>query len=285
MMNDLTIRPMALSDLNFAMECIKNVGWIGEVRTDFEIYYEHDPQGCLIAEVNGSAGGICIATSYGDAGFIGDLIVLPDLRGKGIGARLLNRGVEYLQHMGAKTVYLEGGVKATPLYERNGFRKIERTIMFTGTLEKKEHSFVRTMHPDDLPDVLNLDRRAFGADRSFFLQKRFELFPHLCKVLLRDKQITGYITCRRGENWAEAGPWVVDEQEPDPFVLLESLACSINAGSVSFSVLESNTRITANKKIHEFLAGADNPWHMVLGEDQFLGKSRMCCALGNLSKG
>lgn len=281
----LVIRSMRLADLDFAEECIKHVGWIGEGKTDFETYFDYDPEGCLIAEAEGEPGGICIATSYKHTGFIGDLIVHEKLRGQGIGAQLLNHAVKHLEQMGASSVYLDSAVKAVPLYERNGFRKICRTLMYTGKVEKKAHAEVRPMRSEDLKDVFELDYRAFGADRSFFMQKRLDNFPQLCQVMIDQKRIVGYIAGRMGETWAEAGPWVVEEGDTDPFLLLESLACNLKFGEISFSLLENNMRMTGHPKMKGFIQSTENPWRMALGEDHCLGTSTMCCAVGNLSKG
>ena len=89
----MNIRQMGMEDLCFAAECTSAEGWVSENIDVLESFYLNDPQGCLVAEENGRQLGICIATSYGTCGFIGEVIVRPEARGKGIGAALLNRGV------------------------------------------------------------------------------------------------------------------------------------------------------------------------------------------------
>jgi ribosomal protein S18 acetylase RimI-like enzyme len=212
----LTIRPMERSDLTFAAECTVAEGWVSENITILEGFYLHDPAGCLVAELAGQKVGIGVATSYGQCGFIGELIVKPEARGKGIGAALLNHAAAYLQQRGARTIYLDGVVKAVTLYKRNGFRKICRSLRFSGQIRGKTHPQVRPMQEQDLLVVHQLDHKHFGADRSFFLNRRWSLFPELSKVLVEEGHLAGYILGRRGEDWLAAGPWVVEEDVQHP---------------------------------------------------------------------
>ena len=71
-MTTLEIRPMRPEDLDFAASCTAAEGWRTQTRAEFEGFYAHDPEGCLVAEVSDpSAGadarvGICVGTPYGD---------------------------------------------------------------------------------------------------------------------------------------------------------------------------------------------------------------------------
>jgi ribosomal protein S18 acetylase RimI-like enzyme len=197
--SDLRIRPMTPTDLAFAAECTASEGWASEDLATLEGFYQHDPHGCLIAELARWPVGVCKATPYGRSGFIGELIIRTQVRGQGIGAALLDHAVRYLRRRGTETIYLDGVVKAVPLYERQGFRKVCRSLRFSGALQGQSHPDVRSMRADDLPGVFALDRQAFGEDRSFFLGRRLELYPELCKVMLEEGKLTGFILGRRGE--------------------------------------------------------------------------------------
>ncbi len=214
MLSGLAIRSMQAGDLDFAAACTAAEEWVSEDRTVLDGFLQHDPGGCLIAELEGEPVGLCIATPYGASAFIGELIVRPQARRLGIGAALLNHAVDYLQKNGARSVYLDGVPKAVPMYQRNGFKIVCRSLRFSGRLSPGLHDHVRPMQLADLPDVLALDRRAFGADRSFFLKRRRELFPELGRVLVEKDKMAGFILGRRGEGWVSAGPWVVEEDRP-----------------------------------------------------------------------
>jgi ribosomal protein S18 acetylase RimI-like enzyme len=285
MLTGLVVRPMQAGDLDFAAACTAAEEWVSEDRTVLDGFFQHDPGGCLLAELDGEPVGMCIATPYGASAFIGELIVLPQARGKGIGAALLNHAVDYLQKNGARSVYLDGVPKAVPMYQRNGFKIVCRSLRFSGSLPPGLHDEVRPMHLADLPDVLALDRRAFGANRSFFLKRRWELHPELGRVLIEKGKIAGFILGRCGEGWVSAGPWVVEEDARHTLELLESLAAEVKEDYFSVGILECNQ--TAIKLVRSigFTERPDCPWRMVLGEADQLGASAQCYAVGSAAKG
>ena len=285
MLENLTIRPMAPSDLVFAAGCTAAEGWVIESYAEIEGFYRHHPGGCFIARLGDDPVGICIATPYTHSGFIGELIVIPEARQKGIGAALLEHGVEYLHRGGARTVYLDGVGAAVPLYERSGFRKVCRSLRCWGHLRGCQHPQVRLMQESDLPDVLALDRQAFGDERGFFIRRRLERFPQLCKVLVENGRLRGYISGRRGEGFMTAGPWVVAEGVADPLALLLSLAFEASEAVVSIGMLESNTRAVELARRLGLAVRSDSPWRMAHGPDDDLGRSPQCLAGGTAAKG
>jgi ribosomal protein S18 acetylase RimI-like enzyme len=285
MLKDLTVRRMEATDLAFAARCTESEGWASETLASFKGFYQHDPEGCLLAEYAGHPAGICIATPYGRSGFVGELIVRPEMRGQGIGAALLHHAVVYLRERGAATIYLDGVVKAVPLYERHGFRKVCRSLRFSGTLAGRQHAPIRPMQASDLASVFVLDRQAFRADRSFFLAYGLRLFPELCYVIIQDGKLCGFILGRRGEGWAAAGPWVMAHTDRDALCLLAGLADAAGAVSIGVGVLESNRIAVELMRSLGFTLREDSPWRMALGPSSDLGASPQCFAVGTAAKG
>jgi GNAT superfamily N-acetyltransferase len=290
--NNPHIRTMLPADLSFAADCTAAEGWFGEDLTVWEAFYRYDPKGCFIAERRGVQMGICVATSYGRDGFIGELIVRPEWRGKGLGARLLNRAVSYLQAKGARSIYLDGVLKAIPLYERNGFRRLCRSLRFSITLSGRAYSpppafpgGVGAMQACDLEAVCSLDRQVFGADRGFFLERGLALFPNLCLVLVEGGQLLGYIFGRQVAGRYSAGPWVVRTGVSQPEHLLEGLALATGGATIHLGVLESNQFAVRHLSARGFHPKKDNPWRMLLGESGNLGASPQCYAIGSAAKG
>jgi predicted N-acetyltransferase YhbS len=276
---------MHRDDLLFAVQCTAAEGWMSEDQATLEGFFLNDPQGCLLAEENGQPVGICIATCFGISGFIGELIVHPERRGSGVGAALLKHGVQDLKDRGAKTVYLDGVLKAVKLYERNGFTKVCRSWRFSGNLTGGKSSHVRRMTAGDLDQVFALDRRSFGADRSFFLRRRLELFPELSYVMVNDRRITGFLFGRGGKNWIAAGPWVVDESDENPADLLKAFALEGSGRPISIGILDSNPQACKLVQSLGFVALIDSPWRMASGSRTDLGASLNCYAVGSAAKG
>lgn len=162
------IQPMCSFDLDFAAGCTAAEGWASETRQEFEGFLAHDPDGCFVAEVNGNPIGICVATSYGEAGFLGELIVVPEMRGRGVGHRLIGHAVEYLRSRGAQNIFLDGDPPVVPLYERVGFRKVCRSLRFGGRIQRQSHPHVRAMRADDLDTIGAMDRDASAPTAHSF---------------------------------------------------------------------------------------------------------------------
>jgi len=284
-MTSVQIRLMQTGDLDFAAACTAAEGWRTQTRTAFEGFYAHDPEGCLIAEQGGTPVGICVGTSYGRYGFVGQLIVVSEARGQGIGRRLLDTAVARLRREGAQGIYLDAVLAAVPLYEQVGFRKLGRSLRFSGMIEGKEHAHVRAMHKRDLAAVYALDRRAFGADRRFFLDRRFARFPTLCQVIETNGRLMGFVLAARVDELLAVGPWTVRPELVRPGDLLESLALAAPGCTLGLGILESNAVAARAARELGLVERADPPWRMVLGPADDLGTFPMAFGIGSPAKG
>jgi ribosomal protein S18 acetylase RimI-like enzyme len=320
----LTIREILPTELDFAAECTEREGWASETRAEFEGFYAHDSSGCLIAERAGGPIGIAVATSYGAYGFVGEIIVAPEERGRGLGRILLDRAIEYLRGRGAESIYLDGVIAAVPLYERAGFRRICRSLRFvreadeggtawvgaagSGILETVkagtagvgrnvgvagaadqpavgERSLVRAMRSSDLETVCALDFQAFGADRSFFLSRRLLLYPELCWVSEENGKLNGFLMGRRGRSIVSAGPWLALAGAGSPRVMIGALVAATEGTKVQVGVLETNPKAVEVIRSMGLGERPSPPWRMVLGPSERLGSSDQLYAIGSAAKG
>lgn len=283
--SDLLIREMRKEDLAFAAECTAAEGWPSENLSTLEGFFLYDSHGCFISEMNGRPVGTCIATSYGKSGFIGELIVLPEERRRGVGAKLLNRGIQSLHQRGTEAIFLDGVLKAVDLYERNGFRKVTRSWRFSGYISGGQDRRVRRMSIDDLDQVRALDRSYFGADRGFFLRRRFQLFPELSFVMTDGDELLGFIQGCSGPGWLSAGPWVVREGVEHLEALLPAIAHQAGDKPINLGILDVNYEAVELVRSLGFMERADSPWRMVWGSGGDLGASPGCYAVGSAAKG
>jgi len=209
----MNIREMNLSDIDFAFSCTKSEGWISETKEDFRGFLEYNPQGCFIAEVQSKRIGMCVATAYRENGFIGELIIIKEMRGQGYGSLLFDNSVRYLLAKGIKNIYLDGDLDAVSIYEKAGFRKINKSLRFVGKIPGKYHSFVRKVKPEDIKTICEIDKELFGDNRDFFLERRITLYPDYCFILDMANKINGYIMARPGSGVVSVGPWVMLKTE------------------------------------------------------------------------
>jgi GNAT superfamily N-acetyltransferase len=176
MMSSLAKREMQSTDLDFAAQRTEKGGWLNETRDEFEGFLAHDPSGCLVAEWEGERAGICVATPSQSAGWLGELVVVKERRGQGIGRHLMDHALEYLHQRRVRDIFLDGMPEAVALCERYGFRRICRSLRFTGMVRGARHPAVRGMQARDLGIVCEMDRHSFGQDRSDFLQRRLSRY-------------------------------------------------------------------------------------------------------------
>ena len=281
----MNVRPMRAEDLDFAAERTLEVDWPGETREVFENFLLRDPGGCFIAESEGHRIGVCVATAYERSGFIGELIVRREERGRGVGPRLMTEAIAYLRGRGAGNIYLDGVARAVPFYQSLGFRPVCRSLRFLGTVEGRLSADVRPMRKGDLPEVRRLDRQAFGDDRGFFLERRFLLYPRFAEVLERRGRLEGFILALQGRGLVSAGPWVVAPEAGDPLALLAGLALETAGAALRIGVLGTNEQAVAALGRISGLTPQHASLRMVLGPSDRLGNSPLCWAVGSPAKG
>jgi ribosomal protein S18 acetylase RimI-like enzyme len=212
-MADLDLREMTSGDLDFCHEMFQITGW-GNTADDVQRMLSYEPGGCFIANLDGEDVGIVGSISYGDVGYLGNLIVRPEHRGKGIGAALMNEAMGHLREKGVLSIRLDAVPKAIALYERLGFRCESLSLRFTGLASEKESKGCGRMMESDLLDVLGLDLRFFGAPRGRVLRRVYADFPELCFVAREGSKLKGFIMAKKGVGRIRIGPWICEPDEP-----------------------------------------------------------------------
>jgi len=215
----IEIREMTAGDLDFCLEMFRITGW-GNTANDILRMITYEPGGCFVASMNGEDVGMVGSISYREIGYLGNLIVRPEHRGKGIGATLMKEAMEYLLENGVEAIRLDAVPKAIPLYERLGFRRESLSLRFTGHATETGSTGCVRMTESDLQDILGLDLRFFGAPRGRILRRVHTDFPRLCFVAREGSRLVGFIMAKEGEERTRIGPWIC---EPDEVEIAEQL--------------------------------------------------------------
>jgi GNAT superfamily N-acetyltransferase len=85
-------------------------------------FYRTSPGGQLIVACYGSrVVGVSYAASFGRTGWIGNVAVHPEARGRGIGTAVSQAALDALRRAGAVTVLLTATKLGRPIYEKLGF--------------------------------------------------------------------------------------------------------------------------------------------------------------------
>lgn len=200
-------RVMKQTDLGFFMNLMDMVGW-GMTPGDYDRILRFSPEGCFIASQDDSDLGIVVTVNYGDIAWIGNLVVLPETRGKGIGAKLMQYAIDYLVSTGTKAIRLDGVPLAIPLYRRLGFKDEYWSLRFLGTAQRHPETTSKPMTQGDLDAVNRLDQSVFKAPRREILEYVYQKYPDLCFTSWTDGELVGYIMAKDAKGQVKIGPWI-----------------------------------------------------------------------------
>jgi GNAT superfamily N-acetyltransferase len=168
------------------------------------------PRGCLVATKGDELIGFTMAISYGgNVGWIGNVVVSRKHRGAGIGSGLVEHAVKYLLRRRIKRIGLFSYPENEPMYKRLGF---ERTNVFS-TLSMRDSTeiFTRTIERIPFGQILRLDKRAFGADRSRLLRVLHRDFPERWAWIIDHARVSGYSVVKQYQDSSEVGPLVCEQ--------------------------------------------------------------------------
>jgi predicted N-acetyltransferase YhbS len=235
----MQIRQMSKKDLDFALGLTSAEGW-SSTKRDFQELLEYDPLSCFIGEINGEPIGMVCTASYGEFGFIGNLIVHESYRGNECGQILMEHAMNYLRTQTARSILIDAVPRAETLYKRLGFRRICKSLRLEGVMQGKETASAREMTPDDLPEITALDTDLFGGRRGDFLKMRYRAYPEYAKVLEDNGEIQGFIMGSTREGALRVGPWVIRNHHQYANQLLLSLARATAERLLKVGVLETN---------------------------------------------
>jgi len=163
----IALRPMtgAKRDLESALQLSRAAGWAYRLE-DWRIAQVLG-QGVL-AEENGQVIGSALCWPYGDAfATCGSIIVAPAMQGRGLGRALLT---QVLELTGDRAVMLNSTAEGTRLYQSFGFDalgSVHQHLAQTSADHPQPSADlpVRIARANDLEALLQMDQRAFGADR------------------------------------------------------------------------------------------------------------------------
>lgn len=196
----MEIRKAKNSEMQFFIESAAKEGWNPGLN-DGEVFYQTNPEGFFIAFEKGNPIGCISAVSYGTSfGFMGFYIVIPSQRGQGIGLKLWQTAMSYLQD---KTIGLDGVVSQQENYKKSGFVLDYKNVRFKGSF----HSHSKRILPTaTLEKVANFDQKVFGLNRFNFLKNWLNM-PNSHSALLEDpNQGFGYGVIRECREGYKIGP-------------------------------------------------------------------------------
>src|SRR5690348_16690577 len=125
---DYVIKNMKKNDLKLAIKWAENEGW-NPGMYDTDSFYQTDSNGFFIGHLGQEPVSCISAVAYDDKfGFLGFYIVKPEFRGRGLGIKIWNTGIGYLQD---RNIGLDGVIAQQHNYEKSGFMPSHKNIRFS----------------------------------------------------------------------------------------------------------------------------------------------------------
>lgn len=194
----MRIEPFTAADIPPFLALADREGWICAPE-EFFFLLRTFPAGCCTVSRDGIPLAFITSIRYGTSGWIGNLIVDPGLRGKGVGRQLMEAAMTALHRAGATSVWLTASVQGAPLYAKLGFATLDTIRRWSGN-GIVDSTPAPPLSPAAYRRMTCIDRHGWGDRRSSIL--RDSLVEGTCR-----SAVDGFIVTRPAPNGSQIGPW------------------------------------------------------------------------------
>jgi len=232
------VRPLGKDDLDAAAAILDAAyaaprGYRGELAR----YLRLQPDGWLLALLDGRPAGVVGAIDYGPFAYVGLMGVHPRGQRRGVALALMGRLLDWLDARHCPLALLDASAAGEPLYARLGFVEDARSLLFrretglpTSAASAAPAATVTPLRPDDLPALARFDRPIFGADHSAVFASYLADAPERA-FLARDRAgaIEGYVFAQT----QRLGPWAASRPEDADALLTAALSLPFDDAPVT----------------------------------------------------
>ncbi|HEY7746249.1 MAG TPA: GNAT family N-acetyltransferase [Desulfuromonadales bacterium] len=176
--------------------------------------------------------GFVTAVAHRRSGWIGNLLVPPDCRGRGYGALLFDHAVDMLERQGVESIWLTASELGRPLYEKKGFAVIDGVVRWT---LKAEGRSLAEGGRTEMARLLAGDAQAWGESRDRLLSP----LARTGEVFACGKTVA---LLQGGEGMQVLGPWISPDLCPrdNRRLLLAVLGAAAERTELVTDVIESS---------------------------------------------
>lgn len=212
---------MELTDVPFGMQLVQQAGW-NQLEADWHRALALHPAGCFIAEqvipatgdpATGKPVGTVTTCIFGEVAWIAMVLVDVSARNQGIGKKLIEHAIGYLDGLAIETLRLDATAFGKGLYEKLGFEEEYEVVRMKGVAKMPdridEEAISWTNEAPSAP-VLALDLRATATRREAFLHSLTG--SNACYYSLFEDG-HAYACSRRGRNAVQLGPVIASTPE------------------------------------------------------------------------
>ena len=245
----IKVRDLKESELDFAKKLTDQENWSNSVEDWNRLFRISIP---LMAYDNDNLLGVATPFDYGNLGMIGNVVVSSKHRGKGVGQALLKESMQRLES--CNSVRVHSNMDVISFYKDLGFMAEGMSTLFRLDADMKSFQPFEIGTDENIvpakgywDEILAMDLRQFGADRSQFLKEINDYIPECSFVALgKDGDVKGFIMVKGEDNEYEIGPWIVEPGCKNWQGLLQSSVQAIPDNStVDIFVPAPNFRVTS----------------------------------------
>jgi GNAT superfamily N-acetyltransferase len=201
--------PLRAGDVEAAVSLSTAEGW-NQTAADWRRLLRLEPAGCFGGYDRSRLIGTVTTVAYGRAiAWIGMMVIEPEYRRRGLGAALMNSALDYVHRLGIPSVKLDATPAGQPLYESLGFVAETTIERWQGIADAGASATPPPVNASSRNAILDLDRFAFGADRSALLE--LLLAEGAGGPLVVNSEAggpAGYALARRGRHATYVGPLI-----------------------------------------------------------------------------
>lgn len=166
------IRPLSLDEIH-KINGFAPPDWNTDLSLTFGLHFGQPNFFPIAAEVNGELAGCANGILNGHAGWLGNIIVLPEYRGHGIGTALTHYLVDFFFSKGCTTQLLIATNLGEPIYRKCGFRKVAEYIFLNSPDNPSvlPEEGMRLCRSEDHDKIFRIDYSVTAEDRHIFLNQ------------------------------------------------------------------------------------------------------------------
>ena len=245
---DPDIRLLTAADLEEAFGISSTAGW-NQRLADWRMLLQLAPAGSFAAAADGRIVGTALGIDYGSFGWIAMMLVDPEYRGRGIGARLLELAMGALPP--GNPIRLDATPLGRPLYQRYGF--VDEELLTRHVAGKNRRDDVRSpalaarrvrgLTPADLPRVADSDQPIFGGNRRVVLDWALHGAAQYAHIIETEGQ-PSYCFGRPGRLFDQIGP-VVASGDDDARALAGAALLAASGRAVVVDAFDAHTDFTS----------------------------------------
>ena len=174
-MTDYCIRTLNAADLP-GLKDFAPAEWNTDLSITFSFHFGQPyfyPIGC---EIDGKIVGCANGLQHGKTGWFGNIIVLPEYRGRGIGRMLTHHLANYFDERGVIHQLLIATKMGEPLYRMAGFALVSQYVFLkpSDAVLPDPAKRCRTIQVEDAGAILELDQAVTGEQRSPFISRYWQ---------------------------------------------------------------------------------------------------------------